>query len=246
MRIDNAPLHALAGGANSTNGVYAYTGSSTFPNNSYNDTNYWVDVLFAPPSAASAPAAPTAVSATAGDTTASLTWTAPADNGSPITSYTITPFVGSTAQTPTVTGSNQTNATITGLTDGTTYTFTVKAANAAGTGPASSPSAGVTPFAITPPSAPTNVTANPASSDALVSWTAPSSGSPFTGYTITPFIGSTAQTPFQVSNGSATSATVAGLTDGTAYTFKVTANNGGGAGTAVRGLGGGDARGHDL
>jgi hypothetical protein len=229
--IDNSPLHALAGGASSTNGVYSYTSSSTFPNNSYNDTNYWVDVLFAPPSAASAPATPTNVSATAGDKTASITWNAPADNGSPITSYTITPFAGSTAQTPTVTGNAQTTATVSGLTDGTAYTFTVKATNSVGTGSASAPSSAVTPFAITAPSAPTNVTANPASSEALVTWTAPASGAPISSYTITPYIGSTAQTPFQVSNGSATSATVTGLTNESAYTFTVTAVNGGGAGT---------------
>ena len=60
----------------------------------------------------------------------------------------------------------------------------------------------------------------------MVSWTAPAAnGSPITSYTVTPFIGTTAQTPVQVNNGSATSATVNGLTNGTAYTFKVTATN---------------------
>jgi PKD repeat protein len=42
--IDNAPLHAPAG----TNGVYAYGTSSAFPNASYQASNYWVDVVFAP------------------------------------------------------------------------------------------------------------------------------------------------------------------------------------------------------
>ena len=66
----------------------------------------------------------------------------------------------------------------------------------------------------------------PASGQALVSWTAPgANGSPITSYTVTPFIGATAQTPVQVNNGSATSTTVTGLTNGTAYTFKVTATN---------------------
>ena len=71
--------------------------------------------------------------------------------------------------------------------------------------------------------------ASPASSQALVSWTAPTrTAAPITGYTVTPFIGATAQTPVQVTNGSATSATVTGLTNGTAYTFTVTATNGDG------------------
>ena len=36
------------------------------------------------------------------DQSAVVTWSAPANGGSPITSYTITPYIGSTAQTPTV------------------------------------------------------------------------------------------------------------------------------------------------
>ena len=57
----------------------------------------------------------------------------------------------------------------------------------------------VTPTGPTAPAAPTGVTANPATGQAQVSWTAPqNNGSAITGYTITPFIGSTAQTPVQV------------------------------------------------
>ncbi len=45
--VSNPPLQTLA---NSTvpNGVYEYATSPTFPTSSYNATNYWVDVLFAP------------------------------------------------------------------------------------------------------------------------------------------------------------------------------------------------------
>lgn len=89
------------------------------------------------------PGAPTAVTASAGNGSATVGWTAPATGGSPITSYTVTPFIGSTAQTPVTTGT--TSATVTGLTNGTAYTFTVTATNAVGTGPASAPSAPVTP-----------------------------------------------------------------------------------------------------
>jgi hypothetical protein len=54
----------------------------------------------------SAPSAPTGVTATGGDGSATVSWNAPGDGGSSITSYTVTPYVGSTAQTPvTVSGS---------------------------------------------------------------------------------------------------------------------------------------------
>ena len=47
--VTNGPLQALANGT-SANGVYAYGSSSTFPTTTYQASNYWVDVLFAPSS----------------------------------------------------------------------------------------------------------------------------------------------------------------------------------------------------
>ena len=92
------------------------------------------------------------MTATPGNTTATVTWTAPAGNGATITGYTVTPRTGTTTLTPvTVTGNPAaTTATVTGLTNGTAYTFTVTATNAAGTGPASAASAAVTPAAVAP------------------------------------------------------------------------------------------------
>jgi hypothetical protein len=42
----SAPLRALASGASGGNGVYRYGAGGTLPSSSWNDTNYWVDVLF--------------------------------------------------------------------------------------------------------------------------------------------------------------------------------------------------------
>jgi hypothetical protein len=82
-----------------------------------------------------------------------VSWTAPSNGGSAITSYTVTPFIGPAAQAPTtVTGSPPaTSTTVSGLTNGTTYTFTVTATNAIGTGPVSAPSNAVTPTATVAP-----------------------------------------------------------------------------------------------
>jgi hypothetical protein len=98
------------------------------------------------------PGAPTGIMASASDATANLAWTAPSFTGaSAITSYTITPYVGSTAGTPTVVAAPATNANITGLLNGTTYWFTIAATNSAGTGPPAA-SYSVTPTsALAPP-----------------------------------------------------------------------------------------------
>lgn len=90
------------------------------------------------------PAAPTIGTATAGDTQASVAFTAPTNTGgSAITGYTVT------VSPPDVAPVNgpASPIVVTGLTNGQAYTFTVTATNVAGTGPASAPSNSVTPKA---------------------------------------------------------------------------------------------------
>jgi hypothetical protein len=98
------------------------------------------------------PGAPTAVTATAGNAGASVSWTAPSNGGAAVTSYTITPYIGTTAQTPTTINGTPpaTTTTINNLTNGTAYTFTVTATNSVGTGPPSTASSPVTPVASGP------------------------------------------------------------------------------------------------
>ena len=114
-----------------------------------NTTWLMADLVFRPGASGppTAPAAPTNVVAGAGNGSASVTWTAPANGGSPVTSYTIIPFIAGIAQpSTTVSGSPpSTSATVPGLTNGTSYTFTVSATNGVGTGPTSAPSNTVTP-----------------------------------------------------------------------------------------------------
>ncbi len=90
------------------------------------------------------PGAPTIGTATVSGTTASVPFTAPADNGGlTITTYTATSSPGSITGTLSQAGSG--TVTVTGLTAGTAYTFTVTATNSAGTGSASAASNSVTP-----------------------------------------------------------------------------------------------------
>ena len=221
--VDSPPLHGVRNTGGATNGVFSYGATSSFPTNSWQAANYWVDVSFEP---IPAPGAVGEVSATEGGlTSANVSWTAPTAGGK-VTSYRITPYVGSNPQQPTTVDGAQTSATIGGLTTGTTYRFTVQATNPTGAGPESAPSNPVTPQTAVAPSQPTGVSAAGAGQAARVTWTAPASDgdSPITGYEVTPYVGSQPQTPEQV-GGSATTATISGLTNGTAYTFRVTAIN---------------------
>ncbi len=163
------------------------------------------------------PGAPTIGTATPGNGSLGVSFTAPASNGfSTITGYTATcgGFTGTGTASP---------ITVSGLTNGTSYSCSVTATNAAGTGTASGTTSG-TPRTV--PGAPTIGSATAGSISATVTFTAPGStgGSAITGYTAT--CGAISNT------GSASPLTVSGLTAGTAVTCTVTATNAAGTGTA--------------
>jgi hypothetical protein len=173
------------------------------------------------------PGPPTGVSATAGNTNATITFSAPADTGgTPITGYTVT---GSPGGTATGVGSP---ITVTGLTNGTGYTFTVKATNIVGTGPASTASNSVTPAApvLTVPGAPTGVSATAGNARATVTFSAPADtgGTPIIEYRIYGYKNGLLDLSYSYGDPGGVSPvpwTFEGLTNGASYTFTVTARN---------------------
>jgi hypothetical protein len=94
------------------------------------------------------PDAPSNVSAVAGDTEATVTWTAPASEGSsPITGYAVTTHPGDEA---TYVDAART-ALVQHLVNGRSYTFTVRAISAAGSSISSSPSEAIRPRVLVDP-----------------------------------------------------------------------------------------------
>jgi hypothetical protein len=178
---------------------------------------------------ATPPGPMTAPTATAGALSATVNWTAPADNGSAITGYTVTPLLGGVAQAPVTFGNTGTSQVVTGLTAGSSYTFTVAAINAGGTGPASPPSNVVIPFTVPGPPTITGVTAG--STEATLSWNPPASDgfSPITSYLVVPSVGGVEQTP-QTCPATPTTCVITGLTGGASYRFTVAAVNAAGTG----------------
>lgn len=99
-------------------------------------------VTVTPRSVATPPSAPTNVTATAGDTRATVRWSAPSNNGGAVISlYTVTSSPGGFV----CTASSVTACVVNGLTNGVAYTFTATATNSIGTGPVSEPSNEVIP-----------------------------------------------------------------------------------------------------
>ena len=179
---------------------------------------------------ATVPGAPTLVTATAGNQTATVLWSPPLSNGGAV----ITGYVVTSAPTGFTCAVSTTSCTFSGLTNGTTYTFTVTATNRVGTGNGTSATA--TPATV--PDAPTNVAATSNNdSSSTITWSAPNSngGAVVTSYTVA--IAPSGSVPANCVATTALSCTVVGLTNGTTYTFTVTAANrvGSGAGASATG-----------
>jgi hypothetical protein len=171
----------------------------------------------------SAPSAPTGLTATGGNGKVTLSWNSTAE----ATGYKIyqSEASGSYGTALTTVAESVYSYEITGLTNGVVYYFVIKATNAGGDSPYS---AEVTAIPVTVPGAPTNVAATAGNGQITVSFTPPADngGSTITGYTVTSNPGN-----FTAAS-TGTTITVTGLSNGTAYTFTVTASNAAGTGPA--------------
>ena len=174
------------------------------------------------------PGAPTIGTATPGNRSVTVTWTAPSDTGgSPITGYVVTVYQGAltTPVTTVTTDATARSATVTGLANGTAYAATVATVNAVGASPESAQSPAVVPATV--PSAPGMVAPVRGNAQATVRWTAPApNGSPITTYTVRVYAGTTITVVGTLAApATARSLTVTKLTNGKPYTFTVTATN---------------------
>jgi len=176
--------------------------------------------------------APATIVANGVNGAAIVTWVAPNNNGSTITSYTATAFNLAVAGNPVGTACSTAalTCTITGLTNGVTYYISLQAQNTAGLSVRSAPRVAVTPSFQ--PGAVSGVTGASGNGQVSLSWTPGSTGaSVITDYTLWYSSGG-GYTQFSDGTSAAPTATVTGLTNGTAYTFLVYAVNVNGTGPA--------------
>ena len=217
-----APRHS--GGASRITGVCGSDGSSTFTGKHSSLTKsvntsvtggattfggylaqYQVGAIGVPADT-TPPAAPTGLSATAGNTQVTLSWSGPADAAT----YQVFQggsLIGTQASTAKV---------VTGLTNGILYSFTIKAVDAAGNVSVASASASATPFVpadTTPPAAPTGLTATAGDARVTLAWSGPADAATYQVFQGGSLIGSQA----------GTTKVVTGLLNGTTYSFTVKA-----------------------
>ena len=174
---------------------------------------------------ATAPAAPTVAGVSGSTTSLTVSWSAPADNGSAITSYDLQYRQGTSGNfTDGPQNVVATSAVITGLAANSPYQVQVRATNAEGDSAWSDHGTGSTGNSLSVITQVMGVRIVPGDAQLVVSWTAVDTA---TGYTVQWKSGgvnyNTGDRQVTVTPGSTTRYTISGLTNGTEYTVRVIA-----------------------
>jgi large repetitive protein len=171
------------------------------------------------------PDQPTITYVEAGNSKIRVDWTSAYTGGTP-TGFIISAVPSSGTSIVTPVGANFNSAIVTGVQNETAYKMYIIAINAGGPSIQSTESQEITPSAsITVPDPVTDVNATSASTRINIQWSAPSSGSPVSTYsvTVTPMSGGSPTTTTVSSN--ITSTYILGLQNGTTYSVSVVATN---------------------
>ena len=126
--VDNAPIHALRSGVDGPNGVFVFGSTSSFPNLSYQNGNYWVDVILAPPCSSPGVASnPSPANRATGISTAlNLSWSASANTDS----YDV--YFGTSSPPPKVGSTSSTSYALPDLNNNTLYYWQIVSRNTCG------------------------------------------------------------------------------------------------------------------
>ena len=227
---DTATTITITGLANGTTYEVQVRAGSSAGNGPWSDS--------ATATVANVPDKPAAPSLTPGAKQLEVSWTAPNNEGPPISDYDVRYKVSSDSNwsdwTHTGTG---TTATITGLANNTAYQVQVRATNGAGTGIWSNSASATSADVPSKPGAPT---LTPGHQQLGVEWSAPAANrAAITDYDVQyRECTATGNTPCNTTGnwtdithtGTATTATITSLTNGTTYQVQVRATNGAGTG----------------
>ncbi len=180
-----------------------------------------------PPPDPTAPAAPSLLSAAGGASSITLSWTTPADGGSPITGYEVWRGTASGGEALLTIVGVQNTYVDAAFVLGTTYWYQVAAVNAIDTGPLSNE---LSAALMEPPAAPTLLGA-PADGAVALSWTEPADGGgAITGYNVYRAVGAGPEEALASTGATETLYVDFAVTNGTEYTYRVAAVNGAGEG----------------
>src|ERR1022692_825940 len=182
-----------------------------------------VDEMTVTPATASVPSGPTNLTVTPGNDSATLTWKG-STSGNP-TSYSIYRGTISDGEAVTPVGTvsgTTTTFTDTGLSNGKTYFYNVAANNSVGVSPDSNEVSVIPAASATVPPAPAGLAATAGNGSVGLTWAASAGVTSYIVYRGTA-PGAEGTTP--IGTTTSTSFTNTGLTNGTAYYYKVTASN---------------------